>query len=126
MDDYLSLMSNYQFVPRDVYYKDPALFQTQATVDRIIDDIAYSFRLPRAAFNVVLLTSTAGVAALTDHCDQVAAAKGLVVGAMRVVRRSEILLEGHSNAEARIWSSLPAANYLQILPGLIDTSASEC
>lgn len=38
---------------RDIYYKDPSLFRRQAVVDCYVDDLAYSFRVPRASLNVV-------------------------------------------------------------------------
>lgn len=38
---------------RDIYYKHPALFGSQLVVDRIVDDIAYSFDVTRATLNVV-------------------------------------------------------------------------
>ena len=54
---------------RDIYYRDPALFASQACVDRYVDDIAYSFSVPRSHLNVT------------------AAAKGLITGAARFCRR---------------------------------------
>ncbi|KAH0337373.1 DNA topoisomerase IV, alpha subunit, partial [Aureobasidium melanogenum] len=53
----------------DLYYRDPALFGRQSTVDRYIDQIAAAFALPRSCLNV-----TAGV-------------KGLMAGAAVVHRR---------------------------------------
>ncbi|KAF2859720.1 DNA topoisomerase IV, alpha subunit [Piedraia hortae CBS 480.64] len=47
---------------RDLYYRDPALFRTQATVDRWVDILAASFGVSREQLNVT------------------AAAKGLVAG----------------------------------------------
>ncbi|KAL2040644.1 hypothetical protein N7G274_006623 [Stereocaulon virgatum] len=47
---------------RNIYYKDPALFKTQAVVDRYVDILAYTFGVQRSALNVT------------------AAAKGLVAG----------------------------------------------
>ena len=38
---------------RNIYYKDPALFKDQSTVDRYVDILAYTFGVPRAALNVV-------------------------------------------------------------------------
>ncbi|MCJ1275954.1 hypothetical protein MMC21_003759 [Puttea exsequens] len=54
---------------RNIYYKDPALFKDQSTVDRYVDILAYTFGVPRAALNVT------------------AAAKGLVIGRLTLVRR---------------------------------------
>jgi hypothetical protein len=39
--------------PRDIYYRDPALFSKQAVVDRYVDDLACTFGIPRALLNVV-------------------------------------------------------------------------
>ena len=38
---------------RNIYYKDPSLFRTQAVVDRCVDALAYTFDIPRAGLNVV-------------------------------------------------------------------------
>ena len=38
---------------RNIYYKDPALFKTQLTVDHYVDIIAYTFGVSRLALNVV-------------------------------------------------------------------------
>lgn len=38
---------------RNIYYKDPSLFKTQAVVDRCVDTLAYAFDVPRAKLNVV-------------------------------------------------------------------------
>ncbi|KAI7103865.1 DNA topoisomerase IV, alpha subunit [Hortaea werneckii] len=54
---------------RDIYYRDVALFGTQAVVDRYVDDIAFTFNVPRSALNVA------------------AAAKGLLVGKINFCRR---------------------------------------
>jgi hypothetical protein len=40
---------------RDIYYRDPELFKRQTTVDRYIDDIAYTCGVARADLNVVSL-----------------------------------------------------------------------
>ncbi|THZ62229.1 DNA topoisomerase IV, alpha subunit [Aureobasidium pullulans] len=53
----------------DLYYRDPALFGKQATVDRYVDQIAAAFAVPRSSLNV-----TAGV-------------KGLMAGAAVIHRR---------------------------------------
>ncbi|KAK5694835.1 endodeoxyribonuclease [Elasticomyces elasticus] len=54
---------------RDMYYRDPALFGSQTHVDRYVDDITFTFNVPRSALNVT------------------AVAKGLVVGALSICRR---------------------------------------
>lgn len=38
---------------RDMYYRDPALFGSQAVVDRHIDLISASLRIPRSQLHVV-------------------------------------------------------------------------
>lgn len=38
---------------RDIYYKDPALFQKQSVVDRYVDHLAFSFGVRRVFLNVV-------------------------------------------------------------------------
>lgn len=55
--------------PRDIYYRDPALFGAQSHVDRYVDDIARTFDITRTALNVT------------------AVAKGLVAGAITFCRR---------------------------------------
>lgn len=40
-------------LPRDIYYIDPQYFRSQRTVDGIIDDLAYTVGVDRAALNVV-------------------------------------------------------------------------
>ncbi|RMY93861.1 hypothetical protein D0864_05620 [Hortaea werneckii] len=53
----------------DIYYRDVALFGKQAIVDRYVDDLAFTFNVPRSALNVA------------------AAAKGLLVGKINFCRR---------------------------------------
>jgi meiotic recombination protein SPO11 len=36
-----------------MYYRDPALFSKQAVVDRFVDDLAFTFGVPRLLLNVV-------------------------------------------------------------------------
>lgn len=38
---------------RDIYYKDPALFVKQSIVDRYVEDISFTFSVPRSALCVV-------------------------------------------------------------------------
>lgn len=40
-------------VGRDIYYNDPACFGSQRVVDMVIDDIAHTIGVDRAALNVV-------------------------------------------------------------------------
>ena len=64
---------------RDVYYRDPALFGTQAVVDRYVDSIAYTLNVSRAMLHVT------------------AAAKGLVAGAFNVCRRDGSVTDATSD-----------------------------
>ncbi|KEQ86509.1 DNA topoisomerase IV, alpha subunit [Aureobasidium pullulans EXF-150] len=64
-----SLSDGVILTKRDLYYRDPALFGKQATVDRYVDQIAAAFAVPRSSLNV-----TAGV-------------KGLMAGAAVIHRR---------------------------------------
>lgn len=38
---------------RNIYYQNPELFQSQDYVDRLVDDIAYTFGVGRSALNIV-------------------------------------------------------------------------
>jgi len=38
---------------RDIYYRDPTLFKSQGTVDRIVDSLAYTLLIPRPCLHVV-------------------------------------------------------------------------
>ncbi|KAK0291946.1 endodeoxyribonuclease [Friedmanniomyces endolithicus] len=73
---------------RDMYYRDPALFGSQTHVDRYVDDIAYTFNVPRSALNVT------------------AAAKGLVVGAFSFCRRDGSILNAAADREGILIPSL--------------------
>ncbi|KAK1061470.1 endodeoxyribonuclease [Friedmanniomyces endolithicus] len=73
---------------RDMYYRDPALFGSQTHVDRYVDDIAYTFNVPRSALNVT------------------AAAKGLVVGAFSLCRRDGSVLNAAADREGILIPSL--------------------
>lgn len=48
-----ALITDPDILPRNIYYKDPALFKTQSVVDRYIDIVAYTLGVQRAALNVV-------------------------------------------------------------------------
>jgi hypothetical protein len=39
--------------PRDIYYIDPEYFRSQTIVDGVIDDLAYTIGVDRAALHVV-------------------------------------------------------------------------
>ncbi|ORX52364.1 DNA topoisomerase IV, alpha subunit [Hesseltinella vesiculosa] len=49
---YEALMANIVMTKRDIFYRDVALFRTQSVVDRIVDDIAYNYNVPRSTLNV--------------------------------------------------------------------------
>ncbi|KXG50117.1 Winged helix-turn-helix transcription repressor DNA-binding [Penicillium griseofulvum] len=66
---------------RDIYYIDPEFFRVQCTVDRIVDDLAYTIGVNRTALNVE------------------AAAKGLVTGDFRLIRGPHILIDAQSVTE---------------------------
>ncbi|OQD65944.1 hypothetical protein PENPOL_c005G00038 [Penicillium polonicum] len=66
---------------RDIYYIDPEFFRVQYVVDHIVDDLAYTIGVNRAALNVE------------------AAAKGLVTGEFRLIRGSHILIDAQSVTE---------------------------
>ncbi|KAL9018675.1 MAG: hypothetical protein Q9185_004046 [Variospora sp. 1 TL-2023] len=57
-----ALVADVVISKRNIYYKDPELFQSQKVVDRYVDILAYTFGIQRAALNVT------------------AAAKGLIAG----------------------------------------------
>jgi DNA topoisomerase VI subunit A len=38
---------------RDIYYRDPTLFKSQGTVDRIVNSLAYTLLIPRTCLHVV-------------------------------------------------------------------------
>jgi len=47
-----AISGGYTTTKRDIYYKDVELFKSQATVDRIVDDIAATFEAERSMMNV--------------------------------------------------------------------------
>ncbi|KAI9822406.1 MAG: hypothetical protein M1827_000125 [Pycnora praestabilis] len=69
---------------RDIFYKDPGLFQKQCIVDRYVDDIAFSFRVQRLHLNVV------------------ASAKGLVVGVFNIRCKDGSLIDYSTETEGTI------------------------
>ncbi len=73
---------------RDVYYRDPALFGSQATVNRYVDDIALTFDVPRSKLNVI------------------AVAKGLVAGAFSLCRRDGSTVDAKSDREGLLVPNL--------------------
>lgn len=73
---------------RDIYYRDPALFGSQGTVDRYVDHIAFTFCVPRSKLNVT------------------AVAKGLVAGAVRFCRRDGSTTDAANDREGILVPSL--------------------
>lgn len=45
--------TNHGAFNRDIYYNDPACFGSQRVVDMVVDDIAHTIGMDRAALNVV-------------------------------------------------------------------------
>ncbi|KAI9791610.1 MAG: hypothetical protein M1816_003696 [Peltula sp. TS41687] len=70
-----ALVNNLVITKRDIYYKDPGLFVKQCVVDRFVDDIACTFGITRGCLNVV------------------AAAKGLVLGPLKITRHNGSVLD---------------------------------
>lgn len=73
---------------RDIYYRDPALFGRQSHVDRYVDNIAYTFGVTRSALHVI------------------AAAKGLIVGAVSFCRRDGSVVDASSDREGLLIPNL--------------------
>ncbi|CEJ60321.1 hypothetical protein PMG11_08898 [Penicillium brasilianum] len=69
---------------RDIYYIDPAYFKSQQTVNCVIDDLAFTIGVDRAALNVE------------------AASKGLVAGCFRLKRESSIVLDANGRHDTTI------------------------
>jgi len=72
----------------DIYYRDPALFGRQSHVDRYVDDIAYTFGVTRSSLHVI------------------AAAKGLIIGAVSFCRRDGIMVHASSDREGLLIPNL--------------------
>ncbi|KAF9976208.1 endodeoxyribonuclease [Actinomortierella ambigua] len=69
-----SVQQDVYITKRDVYYRDVATFRRQEVVDRAIDDIASTFKVPRSSLHVV------------------AGSRGLVYGAIRLTTRRHSVL----------------------------------
>ncbi|KXJ93479.1 Spo11/DNA topoisomerase VI subunit A [Microdochium bolleyi] len=69
-----ALTKDYIVTKRNIYYQDPGLFGSQDYVDRLVDDIAFTFGVSRDALNIV------------------AAAKGLVAGNLTVTFKDGLML----------------------------------
>ncbi|GLB01830.1 hypothetical protein AtubIFM57258_000240 [Aspergillus tubingensis] len=66
---------------RDIYYSDPVCFGTQRTVDTLVDDLAHTMGVDRAALYVE------------------AAAKGLVVGYYQITTRSGAVVDARLSGQ---------------------------
>ncbi|KAJ5381543.1 uncharacterized protein N7496_003971, partial [Penicillium cataractarum] len=69
---------------RDIYYIDPAYFKSQQTINCIIDDLAFTIGVDRAALNVE------------------AASKGLVAGCFRLKHESSIIMDANGTHDTTI------------------------
>ncbi|KAK4544162.1 hypothetical protein LTR36_004372 [Oleoguttula mirabilis] len=83
-----ALRSGVTLSKRDIYYRDPALFGSQAHVDRYVDDIAFTFGIPRSALNVAAM------------------AKGLVAGAFTFCRRDGSVVNAAADRDGILVPSL--------------------
>ncbi|KAJ5735741.1 Winged helix-turn-helix transcription repressor DNA-binding [Penicillium malachiteum] len=66
---------------RDIYYIDPAYFKSQNVVDNIVDDLAYTIGVERAALNVE------------------AAGKGLITGPFTLRRGSQVVMDARFSSQ---------------------------
>lgn len=73
---------------RDMYYRDPALFGRQTVVDRYVDDIAFTFDVPRSMLNVS------------------AVAKGLILGAVSFCRRAGSIVNAAGDRDGMLVPAL--------------------
>ncbi|XXH00861.1 hypothetical protein Hte_007212 [Hypoxylon texense] len=80
-----ALVSGYITTKRNIYYQYPDLFGSQQYVDRLVDDIAFTFGVGRNALNIV------------------AASKGLVAGKVLLTLGNDIILDCSSNSSVGIW-----------------------
>ncbi|KAJ5238971.1 Winged helix-turn-helix transcription repressor DNA-binding [Penicillium chermesinum] len=69
---------------RDIYYIDPAYFKSQVIINNIIEDLAYTIGVNRAALNVE------------------AAGKGLVAGPVVLKREGQVILDARSSQDSLI------------------------
>ena len=74
---------------------------SQSIVDRWVDDIAFTFEVPRYCLNVVRTSSLLLVFARSvfDSTKQTAEAKGLIAGTFTYVRRDGIVIDPGSSLE---------------------------
>ncbi|KAJ5536575.1 Winged helix-turn-helix transcription repressor DNA-binding [Penicillium frequentans] len=90
------LISKRRVDPWDIYYIDPAYFRSQHVVDKIVDDLAYTIGVDRAALNIE------------------AAGKGLVTGSFILRRDSQIVLDARSSAQDTLIPRIQANDEIDI------------
>ncbi|KAH0542284.1 hypothetical protein FGG08_003311 [Glutinoglossum americanum] len=98
-----ALISGVVTTKRDMYYKDPALFLRQDVVDKHVDDIACTFGVERGFLNVELVPV------------KVAAAKGLVAGALKLMKKDQSTLDYASGDEAKGYPDISTRAFLRLL-----------
>ncbi|KAF2402933.1 DNA topoisomerase IV, alpha subunit [Trichodelitschia bisporula] len=76
------------FTKREIFYRDPALFNQQLVVDRTVDDLAFTFGVPRQLLNVT------------------ATAKGLAAGAFTIHRQDKSSVKGWLDREGTLISPI--------------------
>lgn len=74
---------------RSIYYDNPDLFGTQQVVDSIVDDIAYTIGVDRAALHVVRSLYCEYFCSLTKVTLKTSVGKGLTAGVGRFTTKSE-------------------------------------
>ncbi|EED18059.1 meiosis-specific topoisomerase Spo11, putative [Talaromyces stipitatus ATCC 10500] len=70
-----AVQDNLLITKRSIYYDNPGLFGTQAVVNTIVDDIAYTIGVDRAVLHIISV------------------GKGLAVGAVRIRTKSDSMLD---------------------------------
>ncbi|KAJ5723714.1 hypothetical protein N7488_001749 [Penicillium malachiteum] len=81
---------------RDIYYIDPAYFKSQNVVDTIIDDLAYTIGVERAALNVE------------------AAGKGLITGPFTLRRGSQVVMDARFSSQDNLIPRLQGDDEIDI------------
>ncbi|KAJ6022091.1 Winged helix-turn-helix transcription repressor DNA-binding [Penicillium herquei] len=83
-------------VTRDIYYIDPAYFKSQNVVDNIVDDLAYTIGVERAALNVE------------------AAGKGLITGPFTLSRGSQVVMDARFSSQDNLIPRLQGDDEIDI------------
>ncbi|KAF2084646.1 DNA topoisomerase IV, alpha subunit [Saccharata proteae CBS 121410] len=91
-----ALATNVIITKRDIYYRHPALFVKQAVVDKYVDDLAFTFGVPRLSLNVS------------------AAAKGLFAGAISIKKANGFKVDGCSEREGLLVPKLDDTDTIDI------------